>query len=188
MKLRGFSALASVFALAALGFTPACDDSSADDTTSSGSGSEGDDGSGLACEDEWIEDKMVDPAMDIQDVWGTPCESDADCAQLGENGECFTDVLGVYSLPGGACSIRCTLPDAGTTVVEDAEECDPNGGIACMGAKDIFSACLPPCTSDSQCSREGYGCIRMPTISAEGDASFCLMNPNACCLDPSMCT
>jgi hypothetical protein len=126
--------------------------------------------------------------MDTQTSWGTPCTTDADCAHLGEMGECFENVLGVYELPGGACTVRCELPDSGTTVVEDDPQCDPNGGIACMGAKGIFSACLPPCTDDSQCGREGYGCIRMPTISAEGDAKFCLMNPDACCLDPTMCT
>lgn len=186
MKLRGLSALAPIFAIACLAMTPACDSSEADDSASTGSGTSG--GEGPACEDEWVENKMVDPATDITTHWGSPCDSDADCAHLGENAECFTDVLGVYELPGGACTVRCELPDSGTTVVLDDPTCDPNGGIACMGAKGIFSACLPPCTEDSQCGREGYGCIRMPTISAEGDATFCLMNPDACCLDPSMCT
>ena len=66
--------------------------------------------------------------------------------------------------------------------------CDPNGGIACVGAMGLFTACANPCSEDSECSREGYACIAMPVISSPGDQTFCLMNEAECCLDPTMCT
>jgi hypothetical protein len=186
MKLRSLSCIAPLLGLALLVATPACGDSSSEDT--SGSSGSGETGSGLACADEWVEKPDLMSSEDKTAHWGTACTSDSDCAHLGEGAVCFPDALGVFELPGGACSKYCDLPDTATTVVPDDPQCDPDGGVACMGAKDIFSACLPTCESDSECGREGYACINMPVISAPTDPTFCLMNPDACCLDPTMCT
>lgn len=179
MNLRRLLSLAPAFGLSLLIGAGACDSKPAGDA--------GTTGEGPACEDEWVEKPDLETTEDISTHWGSACSTDADCAHI-EDGECFLDTIDVYEIPGGVCSKRCDLPDSGTTVVLDDLNCDPDGGVACMGAKGVFSACLPPCTSNSQCGRAGFGCIRMPVISAAGDASFCLMNPDACCLDPSMCT
>ena len=50
-----------------------------------------------------------------------------------------------------------------------------------FGAKDIFEACSPECTSHEQCGRDGYMCRQMPEIAQPDDPMFCLM-PD-CCLD-----
>jgi len=179
MKSLHLSVLAPVLGLLLSIGTSACDDSSsASDET----------GGGPVCGEQWVEKPDLDTATDVMTEWGSPCETAADCSHLGADAECFLETIGVFELPGGVCSKRCTLPDSGTTVVLDADECDPAGGVACVGAKDIFSACMPPCSSDSECGREAYGCIRMPVISAPSDSTFCLMDPDACCLDPTMCT
>jgi len=168
------------------------DDGDANDTdaSTSGSGEAGEAGEtgADACAEEFVTKDNAD-APDTMTRFGTPCLTDADCSHLGETGECFEDVLGIYELPGGFCSIRCDLPDTSTTFVNDDPQCDAEGGVTCVGAKGLFSACIQPCTEDSNCSREGYGCVRMPTISIEGDPLFCLMNQDECCLQTQdVCT
>jgi hypothetical protein len=141
---------------------------------------DGDDDEPGECGSEWAEKDGT--TASIMDVWGAPCTSDADCMQaLGADGICVLDILGVYELPGGLCTKNCQLPDASTTFVEDATDCDEMGGVSCVGGKDLFSVCMIPCTDSSQCGREGYGCRTMPTLASEGDPTFCLMNVADCC-------
>lgn len=186
--------LTTGLALLGLLCLPACDgggdegSDEASDGTDSADGMDdtagdtaGDTGGMLACGDEWAEkDGMTESIMDD---WGLPCMSDADCtAALGDTAVCVTDILGVYELPGGYCSkLDCELPDNLTTFVLDAEDCDPNGGIACIGVAGTYTVCAEPCDNSSQCGREGYGCRIMPNIASEGDPTFCLMDPEACC-------
>jgi len=116
---------------------------------------------------------------DVMQTWGAPCETNDECvAILGEGAEC-KDMAVIYELPGGYCSKPCSLPDANTRVVEDAMDCDPAGGVACIGQMGFFENCAVLCTDDAQCSRDGYFCRQMPMISAEGDPKACLM-PDCC--------
>ena len=136
------------------------------------------------CGTEWAEKDA--PTTSIMDVWGAPCTTDADCMPtLGADGVCVQNILGVYDLPGGFCSKYCDLPDSSTSFVHDHPMCDPAGGVTCVGAKDLFSACIIPCTSSNECGREGYGCRTMPTLAAEGDPTFCLMSTTDCCTTDS---
>lgn len=115
----------------------------------------------------------------LMDSWGSPCTQDSDCVPaLGEGAICQKLAV-VYELPGGYCSRPCTLPDNATRVVDNAPDCDPGGGIACIGLKGFFESCAPLCTDDMQCNREGYFCRQMPMIAEEGDAKACLM-PDCC--------
>jgi hypothetical protein len=133
------------------------------------------------CGTEWVE-KDAGSTPSIMDAWGAPCTSDDECvAILGTDGVCVENILGVYDLPGGFCSKYCDLPDSSTSFIHDAEQCDPNGGVTCVGAKDLFSACIIPCTDNNECGREGYGCRAMPTLASEGDPTFCLMSTVDCC-------
>lgn len=128
-----------------------------------------------------------DPAVpSIMEDFGAPCMTDADCEPvLGANGVCVTDILGVYSLPGGFCSLDCDLPDTQTSFENDSMQCDPNGGVTCVGAQGLYTSCIRECTSDLECGREGYACRTMPTLAKEGDPKFCLMNTVDCCLTDS---
>lgn len=136
------------------------------------------------CGTEWAEKDDSTPS--IMDAWGAPCTTDDECvAILGTDGVCVQNILGVYDLPGGFCSKYCALPDSATSFVHDAPDCDENGGVTCVGAKDLFSACIIPCTDNNQCGREGYGCRTMPTLASEGDPTFCLMSTVDCCTTDS---
>jgi hypothetical protein len=66
-----------------------------------------------------------------------------------------------------------------TTVIADDPQCDPNGGVACVGQRPAYQRCARVCTDDQQCNRQGYVCRQMPSISVEGDPEFCLM-PDCC--------
>ncbi|WP_052547437.1 hypothetical protein [Enhygromyxa salina] len=176
--------LTSCLALVLSCFVPACDggDDSSDDSsdteaTSTTSG-------GMPCGTEWAEkDGMTESIMD---AWGAPCMQKSDCEpMLGADAQCVSNILGVYNLPGGFCTKYCELPDTMTTFIHDAADCDPAGGVTCVGAKDLFTACIIPCENDSQCGREGYGCRTMPTLASEGDPTFCLMNTTDCCTTDS---
>jgi hypothetical protein len=124
---------------------------------------------------------MGDENQSVQTTWGAPCEDNDDCvALLGEGALCF-DMAVVFELPGGVCTKPCNLPDTQTTVVRDDPECDPQGGVHCLGAMDIMELCSPECTSHEQCGRDGYLCRQMPEIAQPSDPMFCLM-PD-CCLD-----
>ncbi len=112
--------------------------------------------------------------MSLMKTYGAPCGTDADCQKLlGADGKCLKDILGVYSLPGGYCSIFCQLPDQQTTYITDAPDCTMMAD--CVGLMGYFEGCAHACTDDSQCPRDGYECRRMPQISNEGDPEFCLM-------------
>jgi hypothetical protein len=188
-------ALSSCFALGLLCLVPACETSSGDesasegesgsnDTTGDGDGDTTDTDGPAECGTEWAEkDGMTESIMD---EWGAPCMQDSDCTPiLGDGAVCVTNILGVYDLPGGFCTKYCELPDSMTSFLHDAPDCDPNGGVTCVGANGLFTACIIPCENHSQCGREGYGCRTMPTLAAEGDPTFCLMSSTDCCTTDS---
>ena len=136
------------------------------------------------CGTEWTDKPGVEPS--IMDDFGAPCMSDADCEPvLGADGICITNILSVYNLPGGFCSRECDLENTSVTFEHDSAQCDPNGGVTCVGAQGLFTACIRECTSDDQCGREGYGCRIMPTLAKADDPKFCLMNPVDCCTTDS---
>ncbi|MGH1341360.1 MAG: hypothetical protein ACRBN8_07415 [Nannocystales bacterium] len=115
---------------------------------------------------------------DLQVTWGAPCTEDSECvALLGEGGVCLTEAV-IFELPGGYCSKTCTLPEGSKYSLNDAQ-CDPAGGVDCIGQAPLFEVCAPQCTSDSQCSRDQYGCRNFPLIAEEGDPTYCLM-PDCC--------
>lgn len=177
--------LSSCLALVLLSwFVPACDDGG-DDTGETTTAGETTAGTGAEpCGTEWAEKDGVTES--VMDAWGAPCMEDSDCTPvLGDGAVCISNILGVYDLPGGFCSKYCELPDTMTTYIHDAVDCDPAGGVTCVGAKDLFSACIIPCANDSECGREGYGCRTMPTLASEGDPTFCLMNALDCCTTDS---
>lgn len=106
--------------------------------------------------------------------FGHECAGDSDCvAVLGEGAVCLKDILMVYELPGGYCSLLCMLPDENTAYVEDAPECGQ--GVTCLGAKGYFEGCAIECTDNSECPRTGYECRTMPQIGQATDPKFCLM-------------
>ena len=114
----------------------------------------------------------------LMDKWGTPCTTNAQCESLlGAGAECYSAIAGVYKAPGGYCSKPCTLPDDMTLYVPDAPDCGP--GVTCLGVNGIFTACVPPCTADDQCQRDGYSCKTLPQLGSDGDPKFCLM-PDTC--------
>lgn len=124
-------------------------------------------------------DGAADPLMQ---TWGAPCTTNDDCvALIGDPAAVCDTTAVVYELPGGYCTKPCTLPDLETQFVLDAPDCDPNGGVACIGSKGTFERCGLPCTDDTQCNRDGYICRQMPLIAMPQDPKMCLM-PD-CCLD-----
>jgi len=189
--IRRPAALLSCLALGLLCFMPACDSGNGNGndvaTTETGNGEGNGDGDGdgpQPCGTEWAE---KDPdAASLMTEFGAPCMTTADCvAILGDDGICVTNILKVYDLPGGFCSRNCDLANTSVTFEHDAAQCDPDGGVTCVGAQGLFTACIIECTSDDDCGREGYGCRNMPTLAAEGDPKFCLMNPVDCCTTDS---
>ncbi|PCC72260.1 hypothetical protein SAMN02745121_01460 [Nannocystis exedens] len=115
-----------------------------------------------------------DPDPGLMGEWGHACQSDDECAAiLGDKGVCLTDILMLYSLPGGYCTKECTLPDAMTFYEPGDPACAPDA--MCIGASGYFEACAVECTDDSDCPREGYECRLMPQIGQPGDPMFCLM-------------
>ncbi len=135
----------------------------------------------LGCAADIPHDTTDGASNPVMETWGAPCTSDAECvALIGEGAVCQTMAV-IYELPGGYCSKPCSLPDDATRVVMDDPQCDPAGGVACIGAKGYFESCAVICTDDMQCNRDGYTCQPMPMISQEGDPSFCLMPE--CCID-----
>ncbi len=119
-------------------------------------------------------DATTGGAASLMSKYGAPCETDADCiAVLGDGGKCLTDILGVYTLPGGYCSTDCDMPDQQQTYIPMAADCKL--GADCVGLMGFFEGCSFPCTDDSQCPRDGYECRTMPEISNAGDPTYCLM-------------
>lgn len=138
-----------------------------------------DDSAVLGCAAEIPFDTTNGATDPVMQTWGAACSTDADCvALIGEGAVCDVEAV-VYELPGGYCTKPCTLPDDATRAVLDAVDCDPAGGVACIGVKGTFERCGIVCTDDMQCNRGGYECRQMPLISAEGDPSLCLM-PDCC--------
>ncbi|MBV1859181.1 MAG: hypothetical protein KUG77_12275 [Nannocystaceae bacterium] len=114
----------------------------------------------------------------LQSTWGAPCTQDSECeALLGTGGVCLNEAV-IFELPGGYCSKLCTLPEGSKYSVNDPQ-CDPAGGIDCIGQAPLFEVCAPPCTEDSQCGRSQYACRNFPLIAEEGDPTYCLM-PDCC--------
>lgn len=179
--MKRFAVLSLIPAL--YSFTVACtpaddgDDEVAEDETTD---------SGPACGEEFVEKDTTTPT--IMTEWGAPCMADTDCdAGLGAGAKCISNILGVYDLPLGYCTRDCEVGSTDVSYRLDAMECDPDGGVACVGIDNMFTACAPVCTTDSECGREGYGCQIMPNIGAENDPKFCLMNATACCATPGAC-
>lgn len=120
---------------------------------------------------------MTNPLMQ---TWGAACTTNADCVALIGDPDAICDTTAVvYELPGGYCTKACTLPDADTRAVLDDPQCDPAGGVACLGVMGTFERCAIPCTDDNQCNRGGYMCRQLPLVSLPEDPSFCLM-PDCC--------
>jgi hypothetical protein len=124
--------------------------------------------------------ETTDGAMDpLMETWGAPCGNDNECVMLlGEGAICETEAV-IYELPLGYCTKPCTLPDTNTRVVPDDPDCDPDGGVACIGSSPLFQRCALLCTDDAQCNRDGYICRRMPLIAQDTDPKACLM-PDCC--------
>lgn len=113
-------------------------------------------------------------------TWGAACSTDQECIDLIGDPAAICDTTAVvYELPGGYCTKPCSLPDLNTTAILDAPDCDPAGGVACIGVMGTFERCGLVCTDDMQCNRPGYECRQMPLIAMEGDPSLCLM-PDCC--------
>jgi hypothetical protein len=122
-------------------------------------------------------DGATDPLMG---TWGARCSTHADCVALIGDPAAVCDTMAViYELPGGYCTKPCTLPDLDTQFVLDAPDCDPDGGVACIGSKGTFERCGLVCTDDMQCNRDGYICRQMPLIAFPEDPRMCLM-PDCC--------
>lgn len=182
------AALLSSLALGLLCSLPACDDAASGDGSEADGGETGggETGGGSVCGDEWIEGEKDPATPSIMEEYGAPCTTDADCEPiLGADGICVTEILGVYELPGGFCSKACDLANTSVSFEHDAAQCSAEGGVTCVGAQGLFTACIIECTDDSQCKREGYGCRNMPTLAAEGDPKFCLMSTKDCCTTDS---
>lgn len=155
-------------------------DSMSGTTSGSATGSAtGSDSSAMSCPLDQPVDTTDGASDPLMETWGAPCSTDDDCvALLGEGAEC-ADMAVIYELPGGYCTKPCSLPDTETTVQLDHPDCDPNGGVACVGQKPLFEQCILPCTDDQQCNRDGYYCDLMPMLGKETDPTFCLM-PECC--------
>lgn len=187
---------ASFLALLALALPFACTTDDTDDTAGdSGSNNDstattasqatadesaGDDAAELGCAANIQPDTTDGASNPIMETWGAACKTNADCVALIGDPEAICDTMAVvYELPGGYCTKPCTLPDMETRAVPDAADCDPNGGVTCLGVKGTFERCGVPCSDDNQCNRGGYECRQMPLISQAEDPSFCLM-PDCC--------
>lgn len=134
----------------------------------------------LACALPEVQDTTDGMTNPLMETWGAACGGDADCvALLGDGAVCLLNAAGVYALPHGYCAKPCVLPDMTTRFVPDDPACDPAGGVACTGQKDVFEYCAPICTDDAQCTRDGYICRQMPLIAQPDDPSLCLM-PDCC--------
>jgi hypothetical protein len=168
--------------LCALVTVPACDE-----------GGEEDDGG--PC---WSDDPAYGPKESgdsLMTTWGAACETHEDCvALIGDPDAICESMAVVYDLPGGFCTKPCRVevenPDdpeqAAQTFEDDDPECAVDGGVDCVGVNDIFSRCIPRCTSHDQCTRDGYACRRMPEISLADDPTYCLMSD--CCEGEDSCS
>ena len=187
------------FAFLALPLLPACpasDDTGTGDTASSNDSANTSNMTSTADETAASDDSSVElgcaasavgettdgASNPIMTTWGAPCSTNQDCIDIiGDPGAICDLTAVVYELPGGYCTKPCTLPDPDTRSVPDSPDCDPNGGVDCIGVMGVFERCLVPCTDDAQCNRDGYFCRALPMIGGPDDPKGCLM-PD-CCLD-----
>jgi hypothetical protein len=193
--MRLFALLALLPSVICMTACPAADDGTesadgADDGSGAPTSAPSDDGGATmtAADDAMTQDETA--AADDgggQQTWGAPCAVDDDCvALLGDGAVCLFQAV-VYELPEGYCTKPCSLPDNMATIVEDAPDCDPAGGVHCIGQKTVsFEYCAVPCTDNGQCTRESYECRQMPQIAQPDDPSFCLM-PDCCLQDCGAC-
>jgi hypothetical protein len=182
-------------ALLALALPLACTTDDAEDATAGESGSHNDtsassaasdetassdDSAVLGCAAEITFDTTDGASNPIMQTWGAACTTNADCVALIGDPDAICDTMAVvYELPGGYCTKECSLPDLDTRAIPDAPDCDPNGGVTCLGVMGTFERCGVPCSDDMQCNRAGYECRQMPLISMPEDPNFCLM-PDCC--------
>lgn len=157
---------------------------SQNDTSATADETAADDSAVLGCaanvEDEEDYDTTSGMNNPLMETWGAPCTTNEECvALIGDPAAICDDAAVVYELPGGYCTKPCVLPDANTRAVADDPQCDPAGGVSCLGVMGTFERCAIPCTDDNQCNRPGYMCRQLPLISQDGDPSFCLM-PDCC--------
>jgi hypothetical protein len=152
-------------------------DATADATASPASS---DDSSMLGCAADIAFDTTNGASDPVMETWGAACTTNEDCVALIGDPAAICDTMAVvYELPGGYCTKECALPDAETRAVFDAPDCDPAGGVACIGVMGTFERCGIVCTDDMQCNRGGYECRQMPLVSLPEDPSLCLM-PDCC--------
>lgn len=134
----------------------------------------------LGCAAGAVGDTTDGASNPLMETWGARCSSNEHCvALLGDPAAICDTVAVVYELPGGYCTKPCTLPDIDTQFVPDAPDCDPGGGVACIGSKNVFERCALTCTDDMQCNRDGYICRQLPLIAQPDDPRMCLM-PDCC--------
>jgi hypothetical protein len=153
-------------------------DSGASSDTDASEDSSGGDNEALGCAAEIEHDTTDGATEDRQMTWGAPCTEDSECvALLGTGGVCLNQAV-IYELPQGYCTKTCVLPPD-TQYSENDEQCDPNGGVDCIGEAPLLQVCAPQCTDDAQCTRDGYTCRNFPLIAMEGDPTYCLM-PDCC--------
>lgn len=189
------------FALLALALHFACPAEEGEDATVGESGSNGDDpttasptttnatadetavaddSAVLGCAAGMMSSDTDGASNPIMQTWGAACTSNEDCIDLLGDPAAVCDFEAVvYELPGGYCTKPCTLPDLDTRAVADDPQCDPDGGVSCLGVMGTFERCAVPCTDGDQCNRPGYLCRQLPLISTAEDPSFCLM-PDCC--------
>ncbi|MCX4247109.1 hypothetical protein [Paraliomyxa miuraensis] len=160
--------------------TATANDSGSNDATATADETAADDSAVLGCAAN-IEYDTTDGATEsVMQTWGAACTTDQECKDLIGDPDAVCDFMAVvYELPGGYCSKPCVLPPGASSVVADAADCNPDGGVACIGVSGQFERCAIICTDDMQCSRPGYECRQMPLIAMAGDPSLCLM-PECC--------
>lgn len=158
--------------------TASASNATADETAS------GDDSAVLGCAVDFQQENDFDTTSGMNNplmqTWGAACTNNQECVDLLGDPDAICDFMAViYELPGGYCTKPCTLPDANTLAVPDDPQCDPAGGVTCLGVKGTFERCALECTDDNQCNRDGYLCRQLPLVSEMDDPSFCLM-PDCC--------
>ena len=159
--------------------------STADETATAGESAtsvaeSGDDSAALGCAAGANNADTDGASNPIMDRWGAACSTNEDCIDLIGDPAAVCDFSAVvFELPGGYCTKPCTLPDLDTRAVPDDPQCDPAGGVTCLGVMGTFERCAIPCTDGDQCNRNGYFCRQLPLIAQAEDPSFCLM-PDCC--------
>ncbi len=162
--------------------TPTSADATADATAADATAESGNDDSSveLGCAAGAVGETTDGASDPVMLTWGASCTTDQECIDLiGDPlAICDTEAV-IYEMPGGYCTKPCTLPDLETQAVPNAMDCDPNGGVTCIGSMGTFERCGIECTDDAQCNRDGYICRQLPLIAMPTDPRLCLM-PDCC--------